>query len=304
MLTCAHCHPRDLLARFPGAEEERRRMGAACAASATGEGEFALHEEMARRAAAAGGPPMLLCFAVHPQLPRHAGGGDAGDRAGTGAAAAVAPVPAATATLAPMAAPAPMAPARDFRSLLETLQALAAAGRLDAVGETGFDLYDAAYRETEAAQESLFAAHVETALARDLPLVLHVRRGMHKIFAHAKTLRRCRALIFHSWPGTLGEGEALLRRGINAFFSFGAAIRLNHREARRCCALFPGDRLLTETDAPYQPPRGKPWSSWADLPAILGEAAALRREAGSPGGDPAELEKTVEENFRRAFRRD
>jgi TatD DNase family protein len=192
----------------------------------------------------------------------------------------------------------------DFRPLLRTLDALAAAGRLDAVGETGFDLYDAPYRETEAVQESLFAAHVETALACDLPLVIHVRRGMHKIFAHAKTLRRCRALIFHSWPGTPGEGESLLRRGINAFFSFGAAICLNHREARRCCALFPPDRLLTETDAPYQPLRGRSWSSWADLSVIQGEAAALRRAAGNPGGDPAELERLVKENFRRAFLRD
>jgi TatD DNase family protein len=226
---------------------------------------------------------MLLCFAVHPQLPRCAGGGDPGNHAASGAEDGT---------------------AGDFRSLLQTLDALAAAGRLDGVGETGFDLYDAAYRETEAAQEALFAAHVETALARDLPLVLHVRRGMHRIFAHAGVLRRCRALIFHSWPGTLGEGEALLRRGINAFFSFGAAICLNHKEARRCCALFPPERLLTETDAPYQPLRGRPWSSWADLPAVLGEAAALRRAAGSPGGDPAELEKIVEGNFRRAFRRD
>jgi TatD DNase family protein len=282
MLTCAHCHPHDLLERFSGAEEERRLLGAACAASATGEGEFAFHEEMARKAAEAGGPPVLLCFAVHPQLPRHAG--DAGDAAGPGGGGR------------PTAAR-----AGDFRSLLEALDALAAAGRIDAVGETGFDFYDAAYRETEAVQESLFAVHVETALARDLPLVLHVRRGMHRIFAHAKILRRCRALIFHSWPGTLGEGEALLRRGINAFFSFGAAICLNHREARRCCALFPQDRLLTETDAPWQPLRGRPWSSWADLPVVLGEAAALRREAGSPGGDPAKLEKTVEENFRRVF---
>ncbi|MDR2159368.1 MAG: TatD family hydrolase [Treponema sp.] len=273
MLTCAHCHPRDLLERFPRAEEERRLLGAACAASATGEGEFAVHEEMARDAARTGGPPVLLCFAVHPQLPRHAGAVRPGPAEGAG----------------------------DLRSTLETLHTLTAAGRLDAVGETGFDLYDAAYRETEAVQESLFAVHVEAALRHDLPLVLHVRRGMHKIFAHAKTLRRCRALIFHSWPGTLGEGEALLRRGINAFFSFGAALCCNHREAGRCCALFPPDRLLTETDAPWQPLRGRRWSDWGDLPAILREAAALRREAGSPCGDPAELEKTVEENFRRAL---
>jgi TatD DNase family protein len=264
MLTDAHCHPACLAGSFPGAEEERRRLGVACAASALGGEEFENHQELARRAGEAGAAPVRLCFAVHPQLPA-------------------------------------MRPETLFPNLLDDLARYAAQGRLDGVGETGFDLYGPAFRETEALQEELFRAHLETALTYDLPLVLHVRRAIHKVFAHAGELRKISAVVFHSWSGTLGEGEALLRRGINAFFSFGTTILLNHREARRCCVSLPAEHLLLETDAPYQPLRGKGFSSWADLPAILTAAAALRGEAGKSGGTPGELEHITEANFFRVF---
>lgn len=182
-------------------------------------------------------------------------------------------------------------------------ETLAGEGRLDAVGETGFDLYNDACRETEKIQDEIFALHLETALRRGLPLVLHVRRAMHKIFAHTRELKKAPSVIFHSWPGTLGEGEALLRRGVNAYFSFGAPVLSNRRETRRCCALLPAERLLLETDAPYQPPRGRTFSSWWDLPLICRGAAELRKEADSPGGTPEELEALTGANFFQAFQK-
>jgi len=177
---------------------------------------------------------------------------------------------------------------------LSVLDTLAAQGRLCAVGETGFDLYNSQIRETEKIQDELFEAHLETALRYDLPLVIHSRRAMHKVFARASALKKCRAVVFHSWSGTAGEGEALLRRGVNAFFSFGAAITLNHREAMRCCAAFPVERLLTETDAPFQPPRGREFSRYADISAILGAMEALR-------GGGVKMEKIIETNFSAVF---
>ena len=68
-----------------------------------------------------------------------------------------------------------------------------------------------------------------------------------------------------------------------------------------CAALFPPDRLLLETDAPYQPLRGKAFSSWRDLDVICSCVAALRKEAGSAGGTPQELEEQTTANFFRAF---
>jgi len=263
MQTDAHCHPSDLASVFPAAEDERRKLGIACVSSATTIGEFAFCEQAARAAAEAGAAPVFPCYAVHPQMPLLG-----------------------------------RSPALESLAFLDEL---AAAGRLTAVGETGFDLFDAAYRETEKTQDFLFAAHLEAAIRHGLPLVMHVRRAMHKVFAHSGSLKKCRSVIFHSWSGTKAEGDALLERGINAYFSFGTTVALNHREAMRCCSLFPADRLLSETDAPFQPLRGRDCSSHADLRTVLDAISALRLDAGSGAADPAELENAIEGNFSAAF---
>ncbi|MDR2375703.1 MAG: TatD family hydrolase [Treponema sp.] len=265
-MTDAHCHPMSLAERFPPAEEERRSLGIICAASSTTEAEFLCHEGLSQRARAEGAAPVLPCFAVHPQMPRP---GDAPGR---------------------------------FTFFLELLENLAAGGRIPALGEAGFDLYGPEFRATEELQDLLFSAQLEIARSYGLPLVLHVRRAMHKVFARAGELKKLPAVIFHSWSGTAGEGEALLRRGLNVYFSFGTVILLNHKEARRCCARFPPERLLAETDAPYQPLRDREFSRWADLGLVLRGMAELRREGGGPGDlRAADLEKTVDGNFRRAF---
>jgi TatD DNase family protein len=214
-----------------------------------------------------------LCFSVHPQLPA------ARFEAGKAAAGQL------------------------VRESWESLESLAAEGRLEAVGETGFDLYNQAFRETEALQDELFLAHLEIAGRCGLPLVLHIRRAMHKVFAHAKALKALPAVVFHSYSGTFAEGEALLRRGVNAYFSFGATIVLNHKTAMDACARLPLDRLLLETDAPYQPLRDAPFSRWADLLFIVRGAAGLKAAAGKAGGTAEELEAAVEANWRKVFAR-
>jgi TatD DNase family protein len=288
MLTDAHCHPWDLAGVFPGAEDELCRLKVFCATSALNREDFSYHESLVRKK----GLPLVLCFAVHPQFPaleirqvltRQEGSIFEGTAPPLGTAGA-----------------SPQGSRFSFRDSLALLETLAAEGRLDAVGETGFDLYNEAYRATEKIQDELFAVHRETALAKGLPLVLHVRRAMHKIFALSGDLKKLPALIFHSYSGTVNEALALLRRGINAYFSFGAAITKNHKEAQRCCALLPADRILLETDAPYQPLQGASFSHWDDLPVILAAAARLREEAGNTAS-PESLEAVLEANFFAAF---
>jgi len=218
-MTDAHCHPQDLLEYNKNAEEERRQTGTAIAASSWNLEEFEYHESLAKKAREEGAPPVFCCFALHPQLSE---GGDFSYTAG-----------------------------------LELLQSLAEEERLDAVGETGFDLYNEGFRAGEKIQDEMFIRHLEIALRHSLPLVLHVRRAMHKIFPFTGELKKVPAVVFHSWPGTRGEGEALLRRGINAYFSFGSVVLKNHKEAIASAAQLPPERLLLETDAPYQPLRGK-----------------------------------------------
>jgi TatD DNase family protein len=259
MLTDAHCHPFNLQEYFQAAaaEEERRQLGIICVSSSTTPEEFKYCEKLSQKAGIDAAVRLLPGFAVHPQL---------------------------------LTTGKEQLARHDALVFLDTA---AAKGRLAAVGETGFDLFNAAFRETEKIQEELFAVHLETALRYELPLIMHTRRAMHKVFANALLLKKCRAVIFHSWPGTAGEGEALLRKGINVYFSFGAAIVNNHREAKHCCSVFPSERLLTETDAPFQPLRGCLFSSYKDIKHILETMAVLRGES--------EMERIVEENFCTAF---
>jgi TatD DNase family protein len=286
MASDIHAHPVDLLRLFPGAEAERRTLGIACAASAWNGEDFSRHEELAASARVDGAAPLFPCFAVHPQLPAY--------------------MIARKKSLAETAADNSLSLSNfrdkllslgDFRDKLDLLAALAAGGRLAAIGETGFDLYSAEFRETEAIQDELFAAHLETALRHDLPLILHVRRAIHKVFLHTKSLKALPAVVFHSWPGSPDEGLSLLHRGIRAFFSFGTAILHNHKKAMRSCAALPAEQILLETDAPYQPLRGREFSSWADMSVILRSAAAMRKEAGKSGGEPEELENITDGNF-------
>lgn len=263
MASDAHAHPRDLSLRERDNEAIRLAAGVRCAASSWNEEEFRFQEGLAAAAAEAGGPELVLCFGSHPQLPA----------ADEGAA----------------------------RRAVRFLGELVASGRVGAVGEAGFDLFDADYRATEAAQTELFEAQLEMSREAGLPMVLHLRRAMHKAFAYSRSLARLPAVVLHSYPGTIREAEDLLKRGVNAYFSFGTTVALNHKRAMEACALLPLDRLLVETDAPYQPLRGREFSSWNDLKAVIAAVSALRAAAGTPGGAAAEVEAATDAAFGRAF---
>jgi len=169
------------------------------------------------------------------------------------------------------------------------------------VGETGFDLYNEKYKAAENIQDTLFNSHLETALRLGLPMILHLRKAMHKIFPFAKQFKKIPAVIFHSWSGTRREAEALLKKGINAYFSFGTTVLKNHKAAMASAAILPAERILLETDAPYQPLRGKDFSTWQDLSLICSCIAELRKNAGSKCATPEELERQTTENFYRIF---
>ena len=268
MASDAHAHPLDLLELYPQAEEERRSLHIACAASSCTKEEFLFNEKIAAAAKEEKTAPVFPCFAIHPQLPAY------------------------------IKKETPACSTADFKDPLDLLSALAAENRIAAVGECGFDLYSQQYKETETIQHELFAVHLEIAQQYNLPVVLHVRRAMHKIFPFVKTLKKLPAVIFHSWPGSPEEAFSMLRRDIHAYFSFGTTLLLNHKNAIRSFAALPVESLLLETDAPYQPLQGTEFSSWADMPAILEAAAKIRKEGKTKQGiETAELEEIVDRNF-------
>lgn len=191
----------------------------------------------------------------------------------------------------------------------DALAARVAVGDIAAIGECGFDFYGdspATTRspEAEAAQRAVFEYQLELAERSGLPIVLHLRRADDLLFKYAGRLARLRAVILHSWPGPANEALDFLRRCPRALFSFGLPLCNGNKKAAASAAALPASALLTETDAPYQPPRapssegGRPlraWSTTADLANVAACLAAIR------GQDGRSVEAAIESNFREAF---
>ncbi|MEI6874858.1 MAG: TatD family hydrolase [Spirochaetota bacterium] len=172
----------------------------------------------------------------------------------------------------------PQSPGMDHAGFLSEL---AASGRIDVIGEAGFDFFgDLPERvrspETEATQRRAFEFQLELAVGRSLPLLLHVRKGMDLVFEYTRQLAKLPAAIFHSWSGTPGEAQALLRKGVSARFSFGTTILTGRKQAMASLVELPAETLLSETDAPWQPPKGSPWCRFEDIGAVVAGMARLR----------------------------
>jgi TatD DNase family protein len=159
---------------------------------------------------------------------------------------------------------------------LETLETLAAERRIAAVGEYGFDFYTGRSEKEEKRQDEVFLAQSEIAERHKLPVVIHVRRGMAELFAETARIKRLPSVIFHCYPATAEEGAAFLKRGVNAFFSFGTPLVKNFLGAHKALRELPIERILFETDAPFQPPRGRARTEPNDIVSVYEKGAELR----------------------------
>lgn len=160
---------------------------------------------------------------------------------------------------------------------LETLEAAAAAGSIDAVGEIGLDHACTADRGRQAA---LFERQLAIAERHRLPVVLHVVRAFEEVM-HALRRHRLAAVILHGFIGSAQQAERALSAG--CCLSFGERSCRSPRtvEALR---ITPSDRLFIETDESEIP-----------IEAICAQVAALR------GTTPGALAEAVAANHEKLF---
>ncbi|HEY4608363.1 MAG TPA: TatD family hydrolase [Ilumatobacteraceae bacterium] len=144
-----------------------------------------------------------------------------------------------------------------------------------AVGECGLDyFYDHSPR---AEQRDAFAAQIQLAHERALPLVIHTRDAWADTFDILAAEGAPQETIFHCFTGGPDEARQCLALGAYLSFSgivtFKTAVEL--QDAARVCPL---DRMLAETDSPYLAPvphRGKP-NQPAFVPHVVRALADLR----------------------------
>ncbi len=148
--------------------------------------------------------------------------------------------------------------------------------QIHAIGECGFDLFDASFKELLPQQLKVWQMQVQWAAQFQLPLVIHCRKALPLLFAEIPRLKKVPAVIFHGWGGSPQEATSFLKKGVNAYFSIGKAVLRGQKSVCTMAATFDIRRLLTETDAPYMRLKAESFSHPRDIIAVTTACAALR----------------------------
>ncbi len=181
-------------------------------------------------------------------------------------------------------------------SFINELEKMARNKACDCIGEAGFDLFNDEYKQNMASQTEVWNAQLEFSTTYNLPLIVHCRHALDKIFADSKKLSKIPSVIFHSFPGSPLEAQSLLKRNINAFFSFGKPILNGNKRAIKCATELPTECLLAETDAPFQTLKGEITTPATDIIKVHKKIAELRSLSTS------EVCIFLEKNFYKAFK--
>jgi TatD DNase family protein len=160
---------------------------------------------------------------------------------------------------------------------LAWIEQLARSGLLVAIGESGFDYSIQANPEQQQEQDRVFNQMLDLAKSCGLPLIIHCRKAMSAIFRYSRQLANLPGVIFHSCSLASKEVQSILQKGIPAWFSYGTPALWAGPRLIQAIQSIPIERLLTETDAPCQPVRGKSYTDLADLEAIEAALAAHKQ---------------------------
>ncbi len=160
----------------------------------------------------------------------------------------------------------------------------------DMIGETGLDYYS--HPHTKLQQKHFFISQLEMAGHYGLPVNVHSRK------ASADTLEILKSHkvpgIIHSYSGSIEMARLFIREGY--YISFGASVLFEGaRKPAEVISQIPLERLLIETDSPYQSPIRDHRHEPEDIIRIYQAISNIR------GMSVLQLENAVEENFDRLF---
>lgn len=175
------------------------------------------------------------------------------------------------------------------------LEKLLSEKRICAVGETGFDMYTAEFKANLETQKKAFEICLGIALRYDVPLIIHDRKAIDLVFKYSTRLAQIKSVIFHSFAFTPNEAAAVLRRGINAYFSFGKQLLNGNKKSIRCVSEIERAHILLETDAPFQTLKG-------EIKTLPGQIRDVYKKACEITDlSPEVLCERIQENFKNAF---
>lgn len=164
----------------------------------------------------------------------------------------------------------------DIKSSADFLESLIIDNKLSAIGEAGFDYFTEEYKSYAVLQEEAFNIQLSLATKFNLPMVIHCRKANEKLFEYSKELSKLPEVLFHSFMGPSREAISLLNKGINGYFSFGKQIFNNNKKVLDCVSNLPAERVLAETDAPFQYLKGEKYTMPKEITAIKNEIMRIQ----------------------------
>ena len=181
----------------------------------------------------------------------------------------------------------------------EKIASLAKHKKCVAIGEIGLDYH---YEDTDkAAQKEAFLTQLELACRLSLPVVIHSRDCAEDMLTllndNAALLKN--GFLLHCFSHSLEIAKEIEKLG--GHFSFGGTSTYSgSKKAKKTIAALGADRLLTETDSPYLPPKSK-YGTFPNTPESIPEI--LENMAALCGVTAEEMCKTVWDNAHNLFKK-
>ena len=164
--------------------------------------------------------------------------------------------------------------------------------RPEMIGEIGLDYYS--HPHTKEDQKIFFHAQLKLAEELDLPINVHSRKAPADTLEILKQ-HHCRGII-HSYSGSIEMARLYMKEGY--YISFGASMLFpGSKKPQQVISQMPLDRLLIETDSPFQSPLVGHRHEPCDVVRIYEAISRIK------GISMEELERIVEENFNNVFNR-
>lgn len=147
-----------------------------------------------------------------------------------------------------------------------------------AIGEAGIDLFRDGPPLSD--QRTAFAAQIEMALARKLPLIIHQRAAETEVNEMLRAADRDLRVVLHSFDGSQDSIDLVLDRGWTIGVG-GLMTRAGSAPLRELIRAVPLSSIVLETDSPYLVPAGVKdrRNTPANIPRIARALADARREA-------------------------
>ncbi|MCK9170055.1 MAG: TatD family hydrolase, partial [Treponema sp.] len=172
--------------------------------------------------------------------------------------------------------------------------------RIQAIGEAGFDFFTKELRSDSSRQEEAWNIELELAAFYKVPVIVHCRKALDRMFRDSEKLGKITAVVFHSFSGNPSDAHSLLRHRVNSYFSFGKPLICGDKSAIACVKELSGDRLLMETDAPYQTLKNENATNPAEITRVYETAFHLRTER-SQNLHSEDFSAQIFSNFKAAY---